>query len=82
MLFGLGEREGKGAGDDWDGLRGAGVSPTGLGGIGALRDGPWTEAGGDGSRSGLSSSGLWVEARVLGCAGMGVEAEEFIVLLG
>ena len=40
-----------------------------------LRAGPWTEAGGAGSGSGVPSDRPWVEGRVLGCAGMGVEEE-------
>ena len=52
----------------------------GLGGVGALRTRPWIEAGGDGSGSGVPSAGPWVERRVLECAGLGVEAEELVVL--
>ena len=47
-----------------------------------MRAGPWIEVGGYGSRSGVPSDGPWVEGRVWGCSGLGVEAEEFMVLLG
>ena len=80
MLFGLGVGEGECAGADWAGQRGDGVGMTGLGGVGALRAGPWIKAGGAGSGSGVPSAGLWVKGRVLGCDGMRVEAEELMVL--
>ena len=79
MLFGLKGGESKGAGDYWYGLRRAGVGLTGLGGVEALRSGPPIEAGGAGS-SGVTSAGTWVGARGWGDAGLGVEAEELIVL--
>ena len=58
---------------------GAGVVLTRLGGVEALRAGPYIEAGGARS-SGVPSSGPWVGARGWGDAGLGVEAEELIVL--
>ena len=33
---------------------------TGIGGLGSLKAGPWIEAGGAGSRSGVTSVGLWI----------------------
>ena len=80
MLFGLGVGEGECAGADWAGQRGDGVGMTGLGGVGALRAGPWIKAGGAGSGSEVPSAGPWVGGRGWGGAGLGVEAEELIVL--
>ena len=80
-MFDLGMGEGEGAGDDWDKPRGSKVFLTGFGGgVRALRDGPRNKAGDVGSGSGVPSAGLWVEGRVLGCAGLGFEAEELVVL--
>ena len=81
-MFCLCARGGKGAGDDWVGRRGAVVGLTGIGGVEALRAGPWIKAVGAGSSSGVPSAGLWVEGRVWGCSGLGVKAEELMVLLG
>ena len=82
-LLGLCAGGGKGAGAGWDGRRGgAGVVLTGLGGVKALRAVTWIEVGGAGSRSGVHSSGPWVGARGWSGAGLEVEAEELIVLLG
>ena len=38
MLFGMGDRDGEGAGSNWDGLGGPGVSVTGL-------EGGWSSEG-------------------------------------
>ena len=81
-LLGLGAGKGESARADWDRPRGAVVGLTGLGGVRLLRAGPWIKAGGAGSRSGVPSAGPWVEGRVLGCAGLRVEAEELMVLSG
>ena len=59
--------------------RGAGVGLTGLGEVGALRDGPWIRVRGAGS-SWVPSAGLEVGARGFGDARLGVEAEELLVL--
>ena len=80
----LGEGAGRGgdAGAEWAGRRrGAGVSLTGLGEVRALRAGPWIGARGAGS-SWVTSAGPEVGARGCGGARLGVEAEEFLVLLG
>ena len=82
MLFGLGAGEVKVVGADWAGRRGAGFGLNGLGGVKALRSGPWIEAGGSRFSSEVPSAIPWVKGRVLSCAGLGVEAEHFIVLLG
>ena len=79
-LFGLGAGEGKGSGANWDCLRGDGVGLTRPGGVGALRSRSWIEVGGVGSRSRVTPAGPWVEGKVLGCAGLGVEVEKLIVL--
>ena len=81
-LFSLGAGEGEGARENWAELRESKVGLTGLGGVGVLRAGPWIEEIGAGSISGLPSAGQWVKVRVLGCAGLRVEAEELIVLSG
>ena len=82
MLSGLFAEEGEGAGTDWAGPRGAGVGLTRLGGVGVLRAGPWIKVGGAGSGIGVPSAGPWVEGRVFGCDGMGLEAEELMILSG
>ena len=53
---------------------------TGLRGVDALRAGPWIEAGGAGSSSGVASSLPWVVGRSWYSAVLGVEAEELMVL--
>ena len=73
-MFGLGAGGGTGASSA--GQRGAGVGLTGIGGVEALRAGPWIKAGGAGS-----GSRLWVGGRVWGCARLGVEVEEMMILL-
>ena len=57
MLFGLGARDGEGAGDNWAGLGRAGFSVTGLGGFGALTSGTVTKAGDSRSGIGTPSAG-------------------------
>ena len=82
-LFVRGAGGGNGARAGWAGQRGeAGVVLTGIGEVEALRDGPWIEARGAGSRSGVPSSGPSTGARGWGGAGLEVEAEELIVLSG
>ena len=76
----MGECEG--AEENWAGPRGSGVGITGLGGVKALVDGPWIEVGCAISGSGVTSAGLWAKGRLLGYAGLGFKAEEFMVLLG
>ena len=81
-MFVLGVEGCKGAGAGWSGQRGgAGVVLTGLGGVEALRAGPWIEAGGARSRSGVPSVGSRVGGRDWGGAGLVVEAGEVVVLL-
>ena len=80
-LFVLGTEGGKGAGAGWDGQRESGVGLAGLGGVEALRSGPWIESGGARSGSGVPLAGLWVGGRGWGGSGMGVKAEELIVLI-
>ena len=53
-----------------------------LGGVEALWAGQWIEVGRARSSSGLLSAGPWVDGRVWGCDGLGVEAEELMLLLG
>ena len=80
-MLGKGAGRGRNAGAWWDGQRGVvGVGLTGIGGVGDLRGGPWIEAGGARSSWGTSAEPQ-VGARGLGDAGLGVEAEEFLVLL-
>ena len=43
--------------------------------------GTWIKVGGAVYSSGATLAGPWVEGMVLGCAGLGVEAEVLIVLL-
>ena len=57
------------------------VDLTGLGGIKALKAGPWIESGGAGSRSGVTSAGTLVGGRGWVFSGMVVEEEELVVLL-
>ena len=82
-LFGLGAGRGEGA---RSGLArrigGAEVVLTKLGGVEALRTGPWIEAGGARSRSGVPSTRLWVGARGWVDAELKFEVEKLIVLLG
>ena len=78
----LGQVAGRGgdSGAEWDGRRrGAGVGLTGLGGVGALRAGPWIGARGARSRW-VPSAGPEVRARGCGDARLGVGAEDFLVL--
>ena len=79
-LFSLGAGEGEGARDDRAGPRGARVSLTGIGGVGAARAGPWIESGGAASKIGVPLSRTWVEGRVLVCEELGFKVEELMVL--
>ena len=82
MMFVPGTGEGGGARSNWGEPRGSEVNLTGLGGVREMRSGPWIEAVGFGSGIGVPSAILWVKWKVLGCARLGVEAEEFMVLSG
>ena len=55
-MFGLGAGGGEGSKADWDGLGGAGVGMTGIGGVGYLRAGPVIKAGDFGSGIGTTSA--------------------------
>ena len=46
-----------------------------------MRAGTWIEEGGSGYLSGVPSAGTWVGGRSWGGDGLGVKAEELIVLL-
>ena len=55
---------------------------TGLGGVKALRSRSWIKDRGAGFSSGVPPARPWVEGNVWGCSGLGVKAEELMVLLG
>ena len=75
-LSGMGEGVGRGAGADWDRTRRSGVGVTGPGGsVGALRARQRIEAEVYRSRSGVTSAGHEVGARLPRAVVLGVKAE-------